>query len=186
MRDLIISFAIGMWSLWTEVLHEIRSNWRGGSIREAWWESLWKVDRWRGLIGQQSVAAGSQVKRITQQGEILGGSQEDNTTPIRQDRTRDRDHIHPDSGQCVINIGQVASKYWFMENMLYGVGRGHNGAICSKKVPNSWSFQPVVPLGVWRLFPPVSPGWRLLSNSIPPLWSAPSPTQINRGKRQKV
>ena len=39
---------IGMWSLWTEVLHEIRSNWskgEGGLVYGIRQGSLWKVDR---------------------------------------------------------------------------------------------------------------------------------------------
>ena len=61
MRDLIISFAIdlsecGLYG--QKYSMRLGAIGGGGSIREAWWESLWKVDRWRGLIGQQSVAGG--------------------------------------------------------------------------------------------------------------------------------
>ena len=51
-HHLICYRPIGIWSLWTEVLHEISSNWRGGGykrcvgggIRQE--ESVWEVDRW--------------------------------------------------------------------------------------------------------------------------------------------
>ena len=195
MRDLIISFAIGMWSLWTEVLHEIRSNWRRGKYKrglvgesmEGW--QMARPDRatecggW--VIGEAYHTIGWDP------GRIIGGQHNSYQTGSR----RGHNHIHPDSGQCVINIGQVSSKYWSMWKGKHVVlsridahRRGLNGGICSKKValPNSWVFSQLSPGGGGYFSPRLSPGWQLLSNSIPPLWSAPSPTQINRGKRQKV
>ena len=99
-----------MWSLWTEVLHEIRSNWskgEGGLVYGIRQGSLWKVDRcWEDRASE----CGEWV--IGEAYHTIGWDHR-GTTHLLSDRIAlGTHHTHPDSGQCVINIGQVSSKYW--------------------------------------------------------------------------